>query len=48
MLGRHTQKPFSRFVTKENGHLCSANALDFLSKLLVYDHQVRRRARPPG
>ncbi len=32
-------------MTKENAHLCSPNALDFLGKLLVYDHQERLTAK---
>lgn len=36
---------FSRFTTKENQHLVTPNALDFLSKLLVYDHQERLTAK---
>jgi casein kinase II subunit alpha len=41
ILGRHTKKPFNRFVTPENQHLVSDEALDFLGKLLRYDHQER-------
>jgi len=45
ILGRHTRKPWSRFVTPENQHLATPEALDFLDKLLRYDHQERLTAR---
>jgi hypothetical protein len=32
------KKPFNKFITNENKHLCSNEALDFLSKMLIYDH----------
>jgi casein kinase II subunit alpha len=28
-------------VTNDNGHLCPSEALDLLSKMLVYDHAER-------
>ena len=34
-----------RFVHSENQHLVSPEALDFLDKLLRYDHQERLTAR---
>eukprot|EP00514_Thraustochytrium_sp_LLF1b_P003503 CAMPEP_0184524634 /NCGR_PEP_ID=MMETSP0198_2-20121128/9633_1 /TAXON_ID=1112570 /ORGANISM="Thraustochytrium sp., Strain LLF1b" /LENGTH=346 /DNA_ID=CAMNT_0026915967 /DNA_START=416 /DNA_END=1456 /DNA_ORIENTATION=- len=45
ILGRHSRKPWSKFVTAENDHLISTEALDFLSKLLRYDHQERLTAQ---
>jgi len=45
MIGRHTRKPWKKFVTPENKHLCSAEAIDFLDKLLRYDQQERLTAR---
>lgn len=45
ILGRHTKKPWMKFVTQENQHLVSPEALDFLSKLLRYDHQERLTAQ---
>jgi casein kinase II subunit alpha len=47
LVGRHSRKPWSKFVTPENQHLVSPEALDFLDRLLRYDHQVRgcRRLR---
>ena len=34
---------WSRFVTPQNQHLVSNDALDLLGKLLRYDHQVKLR-----
>ena len=45
LVGRHSRKPWSKFVTPENQHLVSPEALDFLDRLLRYDHQVRTQAR---
>ncbi|CAG6015662.1 casein kinase II subunit alpha [Menidia menidia] len=45
ILGRHSRKRWERFVHSENQHLVSTEALDFLDKLLRYDHQVRLTAR---
>ena len=43
ILGRHSRKRWERFVHSENQHLVSPEALDFLDKLLRYDHQVNIR-----
>uniref|UniRef100_A0A3B1J1J9 non-specific serine/threonine protein kinase n=1 Tax=Astyanax mexicanus TaxID=7994 RepID=A0A3B1J1J9_ASTMX len=45
ILGRHSRKRWERFVHSENQHLVSSEALDFLDKLLRYDHQARLTAR---
>ncbi|KTF81884.1 hypothetical protein cypCar_00027307 [Cyprinus carpio] len=45
ILGRHSRKRWERFVHSENQHLVSPEALDFLDKLLRYDHQSRLTAR---
>jgi len=45
ILGRHSRKRWERFVTKENQHLVSSEALDFLDRLLRYDHQERLTAQ---
>lgn len=42
---RHSRKRWERFVHAENQHLVSAEAIDFLDKLLRYDHQERLTAR---
>ena len=41
ILGRHTRKPWSKFLNSENQHLVSPEAVDLLDKLLRYDHQER-------
>ncbi|XP_061429053.1 casein kinase II subunit alpha isoform X1 [Lethenteron reissneri] len=43
--GKHSRKRWERFVHSENQHLVSPEALDFLDKLLRYDHQTRLTAR---
>ncbi|KAB5537271.1 hypothetical protein PHYPO_G00116880 [Pangasianodon hypophthalmus] len=45
ILGRHSRKRWERFVHSENQHLVSPEALDFLDKLLRYDHQARVTAQ---
>uniref|UniRef100_A0A8D2E0L5 non-specific serine/threonine protein kinase n=1 Tax=Sciurus vulgaris TaxID=55149 RepID=A0A8D2E0L5_SCIVU len=45
ILGRHSRKRWERFVHSENQHLVSPEALDFLDKLLRYDHQSQLTAR---
>ncbi|KAL0439092.1 UNVERIFIED_CONTAM: Casein kinase II subunit alpha-2 [Sesamum latifolium] len=42
---RHNRKPWSRFVNSDNQHLVSPEAIDFLDKLLHYDHQDRLTAK---
>jgi len=41
ILGRHSRKPWSKFLNPENQHLVSPEAVDLLDKLLRYDHQER-------
>jgi len=45
ILGRHARKQWQRFVTPENQHLVSPEAIDFLDRLLRYDHQERLTAQ---
>lgn len=45
LLYRHSKKRWERFVHSENQHLVSPEALDFLDKLLRYDHYERLTAR---
>ncbi|VDM40227.1 unnamed protein product [Toxocara canis] len=45
ILGRHSKKRWERFVHSENQHLVTPEAVDFLDKLLRYDHQERLTAR---
>jgi len=40
VLGKHNKKHFSKFVTNENKHLAKNEALDLLSKMLIYDHVI--------
>lgn len=42
---RHSRKPWTKFVNSENQHLVSAEAIDFIDKLLRYDHQERLTAK---
>ncbi|KAL5064053.1 hypothetical protein RYX36_025790 [Vicia faba] len=41
----HSRKPWSKFINADNQHLVSPEAIDFLDKLLRYDHQDRLTAR---
>ncbi|XP_035913814.1 casein kinase II subunit alpha [Anopheles maculipalpis] len=45
ILSRHSRKRWERFVHSENQHLVSPEGLDFLDKLLRYDHFERLTAR---
>ncbi|KAK6923122.1 Protein kinase domain [Dillenia turbinata] len=45
LVGRHSRKPWSKFMNADNQHLVSPEAIDFLDKLLRYDHQDRLTAR---
>lgn len=41
ILGRYPRKPWQRFVNAENQRYISPQAIDFLDRLLRYDHQER-------
>jgi len=41
ILGTYQRRDWRQFITKENRHLVSDEALDLLSHLLVFDHQQR-------
>jgi len=45
VIGKQSPKPWSQYITAENSHLCVAEALDLLDKLLRYDPQERLTAR---
>ncbi|KAF4951915.1 hypothetical protein FGADI_7137 [Fusarium gaditjirri] len=45
ILGRFQKKPWHSFVTSENQRFVSNEAIDFLDKLLRYDHQERLTAK---
>jgi casein kinase II subunit alpha len=36
ILGRHSKKPWQKFITPDNAHLVSDEAVDFVSRLLRY------------
>ena len=40
-IGRHSRKPWTVFINRENQHLCPPEALDLLDKMLRYDHAER-------
>eukprot|EP00828_Plagiopyla_frontata_P003799 TRINITY_DN1124_c0_g1_i6.p1 TRINITY_DN1124_c0_g1~~TRINITY_DN1124_c0_g1_i6.p1 ORF type:complete len:200 (-),score=33.02 TRINITY_DN1124_c0_g1_i6:79-678(-) len=41
VLGKHSKKSWTKFITPENKKYCSTEALDFLSQMLIYDHAAR-------
>lgn len=45
LVGRHRRKAWLKFVDSGNRHLVSPEAIDFLDKLLRYDHQERPTAK---
>lgn len=45
ILGRFTKKPWHSFINAENQRFVSNEAIDFLDKLLRYDHQERLTAK---
>lgn len=45
IMGNYPRKPWNRFITSENRHLVSNEAIDFLDHLLRYDHQERLTAK---
>ncbi|KAL6132694.1 hypothetical protein ACLB2K_064933 [Fragaria x ananassa] len=45
LVGRHSRKPWSKFINADNEHLVSPEAMDFVDRLLRFDHQDRLTAR---
>ncbi|KAG5621316.1 hypothetical protein H5410_006534 [Solanum commersonii] len=45
LVGRHSRKPWAKFINSENQHLAVPEAVDFVDKLLRYDHQERPTAK---
>jgi casein kinase II subunit alpha len=41
ILGRHARKSWHMFVNRDNQHLVSPEAIDFLDQCLRYDHKAR-------
>ena len=44
-LGYYNRRPWKRFINENNQHLISDEFLDFIDKLLRYDHQERLTAK---
>jgi casein kinase II subunit alpha len=45
MVGSHKRRAWKRFVNPECSFLCSPETIDFVDKLLQYDHQARLTAK---
>lgn len=45
ILGRHSRKRWDKFMTQENQHLVTPEAIDLLDKVLRYDHHERLTAK---
>lgn len=45
LIGTHPRKSWEKFVTEENRHVATPDALDLLHHMLVYDHQRRVTAK---
>ncbi|KAG6535168.1 hypothetical protein ZIOFF_000130 [Zingiber officinale] len=45
LVGRHSRKPWAKFINPDNQHLAVPEAVDFVDKLLKYDHQERFTAK---
>ena len=41
LIGKHTAKPWTKFIKPQNLPLCNEDALDLLSRMLIYDHNER-------
>lgn len=41
IMGTYSRKPWESFVTEQNKHLCTPNALLLLGQLLTFDHHAR-------
>lgn len=41
MLGRYPKIPWKKFITRENEQICNDEAIDFLNRCLIYDHDLR-------
>ncbi|KAK3020802.1 hypothetical protein RJ639_047674 [Escallonia herrerae] len=45
LVGRHGRKPWTKFINADNQPIAVPEAIDFLDKLLRYDHQERPTAK---
>merc|ERR1712190_356178 len=41
ILGKHSRKAWSKFVTAENQNLVTLDVIDMIDKMLIYDHAAR-------
>jgi len=41
LIGSHSKKPWTKYITQDNQHLVSPEAIDLIDKLLRYDHMER-------
>jgi len=41
VLGKHSRKAWSKFLTSENQHLVSSEVMDLIDRMLIYDHAAR-------
>jgi len=41
ILGKHSRKAWSKFLTSENQHLVSNEVMDLIDRMLLYDHAAR-------
>lgn len=41
ILNNYPKKPWHKFINNDNSLLCTNEALDLLSKMLIYDHAER-------
>ncbi|KAL6507446.1 Casein kinase II subunit alpha-4, chloroplastic [Orobanche gracilis] len=45
LVGRHSRKSWTKFINADNQHLAVPEAIDFVDKLLRFDHQERPTAK---
>mmetsp|Transcript_14484 Transcript_14484/g.54679 ORF Transcript_14484/g.54679 Transcript_14484/m.54679 type:complete len:339 (-) Transcript_14484:253-1269(-) len=45
LLGHFPKKPWSKFISSRNAHIANEEAVDFVSKLLRFDHMERLTAQ---
>lgn len=45
VLGNHPKISLNSFITSDNKHLANPDAIDLLSKMLIYDHSLRITAK---
>jgi casein kinase II subunit alpha len=45
LIGEHTKKAWTKFINSDNEHLVSEESIDFLDRILRYDHAERLTCR---